>query len=321
VSKHDVAMLEGVPGVERVALSVQLSGKANLVEGPGTRQAAQVFAVSDQYFEIDRVQLAYGEIPYGREKRVLLGSRIVRRLFVGSSAIGEYVRIGGVSFMVAGTFAETNEPGKFASNDHAVFLPLAAAATMPGMAEAPGRVIVEVMAGADVEEVGRRVVSRIVSESRGRYSAEDLRAVGKNQLLSNAKSVIASQARTASAVSLLATLIAALGVMNMMFLNTDERRSEIGLRRALGASRREIVAMFVAEAALLCAIGIPVGIIIGRLAAFAVAAVFSLNAVPVMSLGVSLAVAVITTAVVLLFSLAPAWQAARIEPTEALRSE
>lgn len=318
---RELMIARGVPGVSRAALSMQIGGNAGVVEAEGARHVAAIHAVSADYFEIDRLPLARGALPRARHREALIGASLAKRLFDDPAPLGRYLRIGGQSFVVSGVLPESDEPGKFAATDEAVYLPLSAAAMLPGSAQARGRLVVEAEAGVTIEELQRELLRRLIDAGAGRFAQGDLVATGRTQLLEGSRRVMTQQSRIASWISALAMAIAALGVMNMMFLGSARRRAEIGLRRAVGASRAEIMRQFLSEALLLCLMAIPVGMVVGRVAADGVRIVFSLQSPAVLSLPTMALASIVAITLVLAFSLAPAWQAAKTDPATALRSE
>lgn len=318
---RDLALLQDLDDVARAALSVQLGGAAGRIEAGDKRAVAPVNAVGAGYFEIDRLVPIAGALPEPRRRQALIGAALARRLFGDAAPVGRHLRIGGHTFVVCGVLPDSDEPGRFAANDESVFVPLDAAADLPGSATGDARIVLEAAPGANVEAVGARVLARLQQAYGGRFDADDLQAQDKTQLLAGARRVIAGQAQAASWVALLTTAIAGLGVMNMMFLGSDRRRAEIGLRRALGAARAEIAAQFVGEALLLCACAIPLGLLAGRAIAEGVRLAFRLDAAPVLTAPAAALAAFATALVVLVFALAPAWRAARTDPAAALRSE
>ncbi|MGO1070347.1 ABC transporter permease [Lysobacter sp. CA199] len=310
--------------IARAALVQELSGAATLLEGPGTRQVAQVLAVSEDYFSIDRVALAQGRLfgaRAGSAKQCLLGARIAQRLFPNHSPLGRFVRVGGQWFAVGGVLAATDEPGKFVSNDDAVFLPLAGAAALVRPGDDGGRLVVKAAPGVDIDRLQTSLRAWLLRKYGGRFDADDFRIEAKQALLDSARAATQSQGRTVAWISLLASLVAALGVMNMMFLAADERSGEIGLRRAVGATQADIAWLFVGEALWLCLASIPLGLLLGRGAAAVLQGALRLDSAPTLSAQACVLVTLATTALVLAFSLAPAWQAARKDPKQVLRSQ
>ena len=323
--RGDLDDLQRMPQwIARAALVQELSGAATLLEGAGTRQVAQVLAVSEDYFAIDRVVVGQGQALSGRgasAKRCVLGARIAARLFPGQAPLGKFLRVGGQWYAVGGVLAATDEPGKFVSNDDAVFLPLAGAGALVRPGDDGGRLVVKAAPGVDIEALKAKLQALLLRKYGGRFDADDFRIEAKQALLQGARAATESQGRTVAWISLLASLVAALGVMNMMFLSADERSGEIGLRRAIGATRADIAALFLCEALLLCLVSIPLGLVLGRVAAGLLQGVLRLDSAPVLSGQACALVALATTALVLVFSLAPAWQAARKDPKRVLRAE
>ena len=318
---RELAITRGVPGVARAAVSVQIGAAAGIVEAEGARQVAAIHAVSADYFDIDRLPVASGTLPRPYHREALVGGALARRLFRDPMPLGRYLRIGGQSFVITGLLPESDQPGKFAATDEAVYVPLSAAGMLPGSAEGQGRLVVEADVDAELGDVQASLLERLGEAGGGRFGPGDLVATGRTQLIEGSRRVMAQQSRIASWISALAMAIAALGVMNMMFLGSQRRRAEIGLRRALGASRGEIMRQFLGEALLLCLLAIPVGMAVGRLAADGVRIAFSLESPALLSLPTMALASLVAIALVLAFSLAPAWQAAKTDPATALRSE
>ena len=115
----------------------------------------------------------------------------------------------------------------------------------------------------------------------------------------------------------LSLLVGGIGVMNVMFVSVKERTREIGVRKALGATRRAILLQFLIEAVLICCLGGVIGVALAALAAVAIDQVFTAE----LSGGTVALAFLICGAVGVTFGLVPAWQAARARPIDALRYE
>jgi putative ABC transport system permease protein len=122
-----------------------------------------------------------------------------------------------------------------------------------------------------------------------------------------------------TAISFVALMIGGIGVMNIMLVSVTERTKEIGLRKAVGATRMNILSQFLIEAVVLTAIGGFIGLVVGELASFLMNKYSPLPAfVPAWAIGVGVG---ISAAVGIVFGLWPAWKAARLDPIESLRYE
>ena len=113
-------------------------------------------------------------------------------------------------------------------------------------------------------------------------------------------------------------LVGGIGIMNIMLATVTERTREIGIRRAVGASQRAVLAQFLAEASMLSAVGGVIGLLAGIAGALAVEAMFGFAVafsplIAILSVGISVGIGIV-------FGLFPAWKAARMDPVEALRT-
>lgn len=121
-----------------------------------------------------------------------------------------------------------------------------------------------------------------------------------------------------SGVAVIATLIGGVVIMSLMLIAVSERRREIGMRRAIGATRRDVLMQFLLEAALVSALGGVAGLALGVFAAYVVASQQSL--LPALVWSMIAGSLVLSVIVGLVFGLQPAWRAAQVDPIEALRS-
>jgi putative ABC transport system permease protein len=122
-----------------------------------------------------------------------------------------------------------------------------------------------------------------------------------------------------AAVSAIALLAAGIGIMNIMLVSVSERTREIGIRKAIGATRRSILSQFLIEAVVICQIGGIIGIFLGIGGGNILALI--LNIPPVMPIGWALLGMLVTSIIGIIFGVYPAWKASNLDPIEALRYE
>jgi putative ABC transport system permease protein len=254
-----------------------------------------------------------------RARVCLLGSAVVETLFGPNDPVGQRVRIGSWSYAVIGVLAPK---GNVLGNnlDEVAVTPVTTLQQQQGW----GTVLDYVA----ILPVSPRAVTRAQDEVEALLRRErGLRATDANNFgLSSQDSLLELYNRLTRAiyavmllVSGIGLMVGGIGIMNMMLVSVKERTAEIGVRRALGAQRRDVMVQFLAEAMTLTFAGGGAGIVAGGLLALLVAAVSPLPAV--LPLGVVLVALLLSGSVGLFFGLYPAWQAARLNPIEALRYE
>jgi putative ABC transport system permease protein len=176
---------------------------------------------------------------------------------------------------------------------------------------------IQVRNQADVEDCTKMVQTILESRHRpgARYSVNNL-----NQILDTARQIAGILNVVLIIVSAIALVISGIGIMNIMLVTVTERTREIGLRMAVGASRKDILEQFLAEAVLISMVGGLVGILIGVAIPLSVRFFTDEFAIPISRLSIAVAFTV-SLGVGLIFGLLPASRASRLNPTEALRYE
>ncbi len=253
-----------------------------------------------------------------RQKVALLTQKLAQKLFGGQQAsIGQTIKIHGLEFTVIGTFRErTQSFGLAELTDETILIPITVLRYFAPV-ERVDPMYVQARRAEDVEMLTNRI--RTILESRhrpgARYSVENLTAV-----LDAAKQIAVVLTIVLMLVSAIALVISGIGIMNIMLVTVTERTREIGVRMAVGASRREILLQFLSEACLISVGGGVIGILIGVAGPLSVTLFVDNVAIPisvtsiVVAFGVSLVVG-------LIFGILPANRAAQLNPTEALRYE
>jgi len=253
-----------------------------------------------------------------RQKVALLTEKLAQRLFGGQqAAIGNVIKIHGLQFTVVGTFRERVETfGQSELGKETVLIPSTVLRYFTNV-ERIDPLYVQVRYPADVVPVTDRV--RVILEGRHRagtrYNVENLRSI-----LSAANNIATILSLMLVMVSAIALVISGIGIMNIMLVTVTERTREIGLRMAVGASRRDILLQFLTEAVLISLAGGIIGIAVGLAVPLSVELFVPTLHLPISVTSVIVAFSV-SCLVGLIFGMLPANRASSLNPTEALRYE
>jgi putative ABC transport system permease protein len=252
---------------------------------------------------------------------VVIGSGLADTLFPRSDPIGKEVTIGGRKFNVVGVM-EKQGATFFESTDSHVYMPITTFDThFPWIKK---------NVGVNIATVPRKPewVDRISEEGTAVLRARrkvpfnkpnDFGMLTPDKLIGNFKAITGGITLAMIFISSIALLVGGVGVMNIMLVSVTERTREIGVRKAIGAIRRDIVVQFLTEAMTLSGVGGAIGVATGMLIALIVRKVSPLaTATPLWSIIVGLAVSI---SIGLFFGIYPAYKAAKLDPIDALRYE
>jgi putative ABC transport system permease protein len=291
-------------------------------EHPEEVTAAKVGATA-AFFNNNGYALATGRLFTEGEARsstgiAVLGADIVDLLFANESPIGSTVFVRGHRFRVIGTLTRRGEQ-LGGSLDNIVVVPIAGFMPIYG-ARRSLNVTVQARDPARIAHTQDEVTT-LLRRARGvaPEADNDFEMFSNASLQDTFDNVTGMIAAASIGICAIALLIGGIGVMNIMLVSVTERTGEIGLRRALGARRRRIMAQFVVEAMMLTSIGGVLGILIGSgLARLIDILVHVPTAVPMWAVILSL---VASGGVGLIFGIYPAYRASRLDPVEAMRRE
>ncbi|HET7599173.1 MAG TPA: ABC transporter permease [Gemmatimonadales bacterium] len=323
LQESDAAAVRRVPEIAYAGMWVQLFQR---VEYLGARtQTVTVFGADDGYMEIQGGTLLRGRFftrgELSGDPVVVLETDVADRLFGQIEPIGRYVRIGGKSLRVIGIYQKPGNIFEPPGQEVAGVIPFETARQNYRYDETNSLFIAAKPRSGVTVEQARDLVTAALRRARnlrpGMPNTFDL--ITQDQILAVVGKFTSYFFLAMVSLSSVALLVGGIGVMAIMMVSVTDRTREIGLRKALGATRREILWQFLVEAATLTCLGGLAGIAIGVLAGELLKLVLRLEAGP--PLWSALLAVAVSIAIGLTFGLYPANRAARLDPVEALRHE
>jgi putative ABC transport system permease protein len=316
------------PSVAAVAPVIE--GSVEVVAGGKTVNTSVTGATVD-YLTMRNYALIEGEFftqdqMTGHASVVLLGPQVADDLFGRrEGVVGETVRINGQPFRVIGILASKGG-GTFGSEDNVILMPLETA-RLRVLRRDPNRVGLILIQAVDAESVPQATeeVAQILRQRhRTPVGMDDFTIFSQQDFLTVAQTVTGVLTIFLGGIAGISLLVGGIGIMNIMLVSVTERTREIGLRKAMGARKRDILIQFLTESSLLSLLGGIVGIGLGWLISFIVGRIAASSGTPfnpVIGVDAVLLATLFSAAVGLFFGIYPASRAANLEPVEALRYE
>jgi len=322
------AALAVVPTAESYAAEKQVK-RLGMFSDDGHADA-QVEGISPDYFQLASLHLAQGRALNADDDArlaavVVLGHQAAHDLFPDGKALGRLVKINQAWWRVVGVLADRDlgqdkfEGVALGADSNTAFVPLSSARArfrFQPMEDEVSRFLLR-LKNPEGLAAGARVLTRLLDQRHA--GASDYRLIVPQQLYRQNQKTQRIFSVVMGSIAGVSLLVGGIGIMNIMLANVLERRREIGLLRAIGARRQDIVQRFLREALVICASGALIGLLFGAALAYAIAA-FAGWQVAWAPVGVVASV-LLCMLIGLAFSIYPARQAAALDPIAAIRDE
>jgi putative ABC transport system permease protein len=311
-----MTLARGLPGVRRVA-PVSM-GNERVSAGEFSKDVA-VVGTTAEMLEIRHLEMGIGQfLPAGEWDRgapvAVLGHDLARDLFPGRNPLGQVIRIGDFRMRVIGVLAAQGV-SLGVDFDTIVMVPVATGMRMFNRTSL-FRILLTLAARADVDQAKAKVTQVLTERHAGE---EDFTLITQDAVMSSFGAILQVLTAAIAGIAAISLTVAGIGIMNVMLVSVSERTSEIGLLKAVGAHRAQILTAFLVEAVLLSLAGGVAGLLIAWGLLESLMALYPAFPAepPAWAVAAALGVSLLVGAV---FGVLPARQATRLDPISALRS-
>jgi putative ABC transport system permease protein len=319
------ALRYNVPGIAAVAPIMQVQAAGASYKGRTT--TPQILATTAD-FEVVRARYPqFGRFivdsdDKGRRRVAVIGTELRDELKMPENPVGEYFRIGSEWFKVIGVMEKQGEIFGFSQDNYAV-IPFDVGRALMGNSNEPFISASFTVNKLEEVELVRERVKRAIRLTRDIKPGkdDDFKVEAADASLKQFNDLAATTTAVLGGIVSISLLVGGIGIMNIMLVSVTERTREIGILKALGATRRDILIQFLLEAGLLALLGGIIGIILGYLTGIGIAAMIPNFPPAQVPIWVVLAAAGFSAMVGIVFGIMPASKAASLDPIEALRYE
>lgn len=310
--EKDITSLRRIEGIQYVVPAVF---KSVAVEAGTEEKTGYLLGVNEEYFDLIGTKVLAGEYftrteVGNRSKVAVLGFNLADQLFDDpTGAVGRTIRVQGVRLRVVAVNEKTGDN----EQDRAVIMPYT---TTYGSLN-PNKTFWSIYLGVPSEDAVASVKDGAEQTLLRRYDADEFEISEQAEILSTINQIFGVINLVLVAIGSISLVVGGIGIMNIMYATVTERTKEIGIRRAIGATKRDILSQFLTESVLLSALGGTVGLVLATLIVLIVRIWF-----PVALNFMAVAVAIgVSSAIGIFFGVFPAKKAADLSPIDAIRYE
>ncbi|MCL2321551.1 MAG: ABC transporter permease [Oscillospiraceae bacterium] len=311
---NKIASLNNISGV-----SPTISARTNIAYKDRIRRNVPIQGKNEQFFKNDNTLLRDGRVINildieSKNNVALIGTNVINDLFYGENPIGKEIIINSIAYTIIGTL-NTTTAFSINSNNNLVIIPYTTAMKTLGVKNV---VNLDVFL-TDTNKADQSVndIKQVLSESFN-YKDDSFTVFNMGDMIQSFQIIISMMSMLLAGIAAISLVVGGIGIMNMMLVSITERTTEIGLRKALGATPITIQLQFIIEAIFLSLIGGIIGLLVGSIVAYIASILIDLGFVITPST-IGLAVG-FSAAVGIIFGYMPARKASMLNPIDALRS-
>ena len=317
LSENDMASIASLNNIR--GISPTITGKTAVIHSRKTLENVIVQGRNEVYFSSDASLLKSGRainiLDINNKNQVaIIGNDIIDELFYGVDPLGKDLIVNGTTYTIIGTLAASSGFSA-GSNNNAVIIPYTTALRSLG---------VKNISSLDVFLIDTNRADTTVNDIKGTLNQafnfkEDAYTVfNMGDMIESFQTMMSMMSLLLAGIAAISLVVGGIGIMNMMLVSIAERTTEIGLRKALGATPETIQLQFIIESIFLSLIGGLIGLVVGSLIAYIASALIGVDFL-ISAATISLAVG-FSAAVGVIFGYMPARKASRLNPIDALRS-
>lgn len=291
-----------------------------IVKAEGKSKSTGIIGTNEDYLEIEGQKLKSGRFITrldleNSDKVAVIGAAVEKKLFEGVDPLGKTIKVKGVNFTIVGTLESVMNAAEGTKDDY-VFIPVNVAQRTLKIKNIT-MFIAEASSQDTVDLAKQKIDDYLYSVYKDK---DDYILFTQESILSMLGDVSSIMMLILGSIATISLVVGGIGIMNIMLVSVTERTREIGIRKAIGAKKKDILMQFLIEALMLTGIGGIIGIILGLITIkYGIGSISLIT--PVYSLSWTLAAFLISLTIGVVFGIFPAYKAAKLNPIDALRTQ